>query len=363
MIAAISLVLVFSTSAVEIRQERDDLISQDQREARAVVMADRDALALSLWSFDQRTLQTIAHSLVLGTSIFRVEILSDGKLQLAAGLPAQSRRTDKRWEIPLASPGTRQTFGSLRVFENYDSDRDQARRRAATLVIGELGRTLAISVLLFFLIHLWITRPLSRLAGKVQENAADAGEKIAIRRGYHAGYDEIDALVDAVNYNQHERQRMEAAARRHHAREAQTGKLAALGQLAGGIAHDFNNILGVILGFGDLLAQDVAGKPQQENYARRLLAAAERGRDLVKQILAFARVGEVDRETVDLLQIVRQSEVLLASTLPQTTTLNFLLSDGSPAGDGQRGATGPVGGQSVRQCQRGVGWKAGHGDR
>jgi signal transduction histidine kinase len=321
-IAGLSLVLVVLVSAIEIHQQGEDLIAQQQREATAVVMANRDALSLSLWSLDQRTLETLARSLVRGTSIFRAELVEDGKVQLSTS--RQILHADRSWQIPLLRPGGHQILGVLRLYENYDQDRRQVRRNAAMLVIGELTKVLALSLIVFFLVHIWITRPLAQLAAKVQDNAAaGSGGPIVIQRPLHGGRDEIDALVDAVNHNQQERRRLEAEADVRRAREARTGKLAALGQLAGGIAHDFNNILGAILGFGGLLAQDGERGSPAEHYVQRMMAAAERGRDLVKQILTFARAGDVDRSIVDLAQIVRQSENLLLAALPKSTRLEF----------------------------------------
>jgi len=339
-IAGLSLVLVVLVSAIEIHQQGEDLIAEQQREAAAVVMANRDALSLSLWSLDQRSLETLARSLVRGTSIFRAEVMEDGKVQLRVSREALN--ADRSWQIPLFRPGSRTPLGFLRLYENYDQDRQQMRRNAAMLVMGELTKALALSLIVFFLVHIWITRPLAQLAAKVQDNAAGgAGGPIAIQRPLRGGRDEIDALIDAVNYNQQARRRLEAEADLRRAREAQTGKLAALGQLAGGIAHDFNNILGAILGFGGLLAQDTARGSPADHYIQRMLAAAERGRDLVKEILAFARAGDVDRSIVDLSQIVRQSENLLLAALPKSTSLAFAYS----------GEALPVSGNGVRLGQ------------
>jgi CheY-like chemotaxis protein len=107
------------------------------------------------------------------------------------------------------------------------------------------------------------------------------------------------------------------------------------------VAHDFNNILGAILGFGSLLAQDLARESAPAHYVQRMLAAAERGRELVKQILAFARTGEVDRSIIDLAQIVRQSEPLLSATVAKSTRLEFVYS----------GESLPVNGNGVRLGQ------------
>ena len=81
-------------------------------------------------------------------------------------------------------------------------------------------------------------------------------------------------------------------------------KMEAIGQLAGGVAHDFNNMLGVIIGFSDLiLAQE--GSPQQfQAELEEIRNAALRSADLTRQLLTFARKQTVAPRILDLNQTV-----------------------------------------------------------
>jgi len=326
-IAAIGMVLVLLISAVEIWEEGGVLIAAQKREAQTAVRANIDTLALALWSIDKRSLDITARSLIQGTSIFRVEVIEDGQTQLKLDRSTGPVETDYSWEVPLLRPNTQQAIGILRLWENYDNARDQMKSRAAMLVVTETTKVFVISVLLFFVVHRAFTRPLSELAHKVQSLGGHSG-KISVSRPYHKGHDEIDALVDAIEASNATRKRLEAEQRASHAREAHAGKLQALGQLAGGIAHDFNNILGAILGFGGLLAQDVPAGSMQQRFAQRILLACERGKELVEQILAFARAEGPERRIVDLGAIMRQNESLLIASLPRSTRLDFIHGDG-----------------------------------
>jgi len=95
-------------------------------------------------------------------------------------------------------------------------------------------------------------------------------------------------------------------------------KLEALGTLAGGIAHDFNNILAGIIGFTEMVLEDI--NPDGPEYKRLGLAlkGANRGRDLVRQILTFSRQTVQDRKPLALGQIVEEGLKLLRPTLPST---------------------------------------------
>ena len=103
-IAIISGLLVLTTSAIEIARERDDLIQTKRNEAEAVVRANRDALSLALWSFDQRALSITAESLIRGTSIFRVEIVEPGKSQMTFVRLKQPAKADYSWQVTLFRP-------------------------------------------------------------------------------------------------------------------------------------------------------------------------------------------------------------------------------------------------------------------
>ncbi len=118
------------------------------------------------------------------------------------------------------------------------------------------------------------------------------------------------------------------AARRHfEARLQQSAKIEAIGQLAGGVAHDFNNILGSIMGFGGFLAQDLPPNSAEHRFAERILSACQRGKDLVEQILAFARARAVERGIVDIGLLLKRSEEFLGGTLPAHVRLNMSLAN------------------------------------
>ncbi|MHB8788331.1 MAG: ATP-binding protein [Desulfobulbaceae bacterium] len=80
----------------------------------------------------------------------------------------------------------------------------------------------------------------------------------------------------------------------------QAQKMEAVGRLAGGVAHDFNNILGVIIGYAELALERVGqGDPLRDDL-QEIHTAAERSRNIVQQLLAFARKETIAPEVLDL---------------------------------------------------------------
>ncbi len=98
----------------------------------------------------------------------------------------------------------------------------------------------------------------------------------------------------------------------------QSQKMEAIGTLAGGIAHDFNNILAGIIGFSEMVEEELPRNSPLVRYVKRVLQASFRGRDLVKQILAFSRRTEQVREPISLSPIIDETWKLLRASIPAT---------------------------------------------
>jgi two-component system, cell cycle sensor histidine kinase and response regulator CckA len=80
----------------------------------------------------------------------------------------------------------------------------------------------------------------------------------------------------------------------------QAQKMEAVGRLAGGVAHDYNNILSVIIGYSELAMDKVRAEDPLREDLKEIYDAANRSRDITRQLLAFARKEVVTPETLDL---------------------------------------------------------------
>ncbi len=92
----------------------------------------------------------------------------------------------------------------------------------------------------------------------------------------------------------------------------------AIGTLAGGIAHDFNNILSSILGFSDLALTQAQKGSVIEDDLKEIHAAGHRAKELVKQILTFARKSEDTIKPVRVDIIAKEVLKLIRSSIPST---------------------------------------------
>ena len=125
-------------------------------------------------------------------------------------------------------------------------------------------------------------------------------------------------VIDATGLRKAERER---AKLEEQLRQSQ--KMESVGQLAGGVAHDINNLLTPILGFSELLLADIAPGDARAEDVKQIRGAAERARDLTRQLLAFSRKQVLSLEVVDLRDIVARFEKLVRRTIREDIEIHM----------------------------------------
>ena len=101
----------------------------------------------------------------------------------------------------------------------------------------------------------------------------------------------------------------------------QAQKLESIGRLAGGVAHDLNNMLSPILGYGELLMQDLQGDEKKQESLRQIVKAGHRARDLVRHLLAFSRRQTLAYTVLNINQTAKGFEQLLRRTIREDIEL------------------------------------------
>ncbi|HEX5888548.1 MAG TPA: PAS domain S-box protein [Pyrinomonadaceae bacterium] len=99
-------------------------------------------------------------------------------------------------------------------------------------------------------------------------------------------------------------------------------RMESIGTLAGGIAHDLNNVLSPILMAIDML-QLKATDEASRKWLDVLRTNAERGGNMVRQVLSFARGVEGERVTLQPKHLIKEIVKILRETLPKSIEINF----------------------------------------
>ena len=82
-------------------------------------------------------------------------------------------------------------------------------------------------------------------------------------------------------------------------------KMEALGLMAGGVAHDLNNVLGVLMGYSELLQYYIEESSPARPYAIKIMDAAERASAIIEDMLTLARRGVQSKVVVNLNAMIR----------------------------------------------------------
>ena len=138
---------------------------------------------------------------------------------------------------------------------------------------------------------------------------------------------------EIINYVCVERDVTDENRLKKHLRQSQ--KMEAIGTLAGGIAHDFNNILAIIMGYTEMIIKKTRKDKPDKRHLENILKAAERGQNLVKQILTFSRHSDKEWKPVRMSPIVKEAMNFLRASLPSTIKIhkNIRASSGMISGD------------------------------
>ena len=105
----------------------------------------------------------------------------------------------------------------------------------------------------------------------------------------------------------------------------QAQKMDSIGRLAGGVAHDFNNILTAIVGYSDLLLEELSPDDPKRPEVVEIKAAGMRAAALTRQLLAFSRKQVIETRVLDLNEIVQTLDNMLRRLIGEDVTLELSL--------------------------------------
>jgi len=113
-------------------------------------------------------------------------------------------------------------------------------------------------------------------------------------------------LMISIVWDVTERKKAEEEHRRLEERLHRAEKMEALGTLAGGVAHDLNNVLGIVVGYSELLLEDLDESSSARSEAMEILKGGQRAAAIVQDLLTLARRGVPSRKVLNLNSIIME---------------------------------------------------------
>lgn len=230
----------------------------------------------------------------------------------------------KRLMLTVARPHIDAYHDSWATFLQYETDqmrvaRDRSQasynqaRRVATLLIV-LASCMA-AFIGFLVTHKMLQEidVREKTQAKVSELNAELEERVTAR---------TQELAQAL-----ENLETETSQRKHNENELrQAQKMEAIGRLAGGVAHDFNNMLGVIIGYSELLLDQLPGNTPLHKHTEQIKKAGERASELTRQLLAFSRQQVLESKVLNLNAVISELGKMLPRLLGEDIAILSSLS-------------------------------------
>jgi len=182
---------------------------------------------------------------------------------------------------------------------------DRLTRENQTMVIlFTMAAMIIISVFLWYFFKRLITRPVQRIV--TATNAVAAGNlsyKLEVKRN-----DELGHLANS--FNEMTRNLAEAQTQLYH-----SDKLASIGRLAAGVAHEINNPLTGVLTYSSFLLKRCKDNPEMKSDLEIIVRETKRCREIVKDLLDFARPISANKRTVDINEVIERALNIVANQL------------------------------------------------
>ena len=134
----------------------------------------------------------------------------------------------------------------------------------------------------------------------------------------------IGALTGCLVRERIAHDRAEQRRRDWEARRAQARHMESIGRLTAGVAHHFNNIVAGILGFANLLLEDLPAGSPQHRFAERIVGSSKRARDIVRQMLAFSAQERDESMPTDVAAVVGKILPLIRTVLSASARLEVV---------------------------------------
>jgi two-component system NtrC family sensor kinase len=182
-------------------------------------------------------------------------------------------------------------------------DRNIRRSQLAAVVLA-LSVIAVLSLIIGFMVRWWIDRPVQELLAATRNVAGgNLNYRLTVKRD-----DELGMLANSFN-------NMTDKLAQARLQLFQSDKLASLGRLAAGVAHEINNPLTAVLTYSSYLLKRSQGRPETQKDLQVIVSETIRCREIVKNLLDFARQTVPKKRKADINEIIRRAAKVIENQL------------------------------------------------
>jgi signal transduction histidine kinase/CheY-like chemotaxis protein len=190
---------------------------------------------------------------------------------------------------------TIRTIGFVRL----TLDKKQLMQSFQAILVNSILITTVILILVIIVAY-FITKSIIRPLNRLKEGVYALGTGASVEKVAVESDDEVGKLAAAFNTMAESLKIREMEKEQLGEQLLQAQKMEAVGTLAGGIAHDFNNILTAIIGYGNLLQDELPELDPFNGYVAEINKAASRAATLTQRLLAFSRKQVINPKVLNL---------------------------------------------------------------
>ena len=318
-------------------QQYKNSLSFLKKELNTIVTSNKSFIEQSLWILDTRALGLIVKGFLLNNDITFAQITDEnGNVVISFGNPQSKNVIKKTVSLYYHDNGKDIFLGTLTV----EASKRSAFKKARSLILVTLLQStllmFILSVAIIFLFHNLVSRHLIAIQRYTRSITLGVQqEPLTLDRpnNKHTQEDELSSTVDAINlmrrkiyeaYQNLEKQTSEQIKLERQLQQAQ--KMESIGRLAGGVAHDFNNVLSVIIGYSELLLNQIPPDDPIYGKIKAIYDAGSKASALTRQLLAFSRKQLLERKVISLNTIIKDFLKIFAKIVGEDIVFTTYLS-------------------------------------
>ncbi len=326
----VSTVITLFTASIQIYTEFQRELSAVDAGFEQIEHTQLTNIVSRVWVLDINELQTTLDGLLTLPYVHYIAVYENEEELLSVGNNSDDSVVTRSYPLVYHFNDKDHLIGKVVVNASLDEVYQRVIDRIIVILVSNAIKTFIVAGFILLIFYQLVARHLNKMADFAQQlniNTLDKYFEFERKKNNPNEPDELDLLSDALAKMQ---QNLTVASLNLQEQQEQTRraqKMDALGKLTSGIAHDYNNILGVIVGYADILRKKLAEQLKLADYAEQIHHAGLRGAKLTKTLLTFSRQGIAEASKLNMNEVLRQQHDMLQKTLTVRVKLVMTLQD------------------------------------